>query len=271
MVNIIVPLLIVACIDRVSSFHASVKKIWPHSGDSKRKPISPLSPATHSLNLSPIHRHQLYAGGSEEEEKDYQSTRETQSSESVQEELSFAGKAEVIGYRTALVFASLGFAVSAAASLLEGTGLNTETIKSLHVDSQAARGWGSCLTVNEALPTLGSFALIIELINAIQWNLSTGEVPAFSLTSSENLDKAAGLFMAAICCREILLYGVAFKIEAVLAIVFIILQALDLGLSQAVCLDGLALSLLVLSVGKVFEPIGSDLRPNQSSFFLDGQ
>jgi hypothetical protein len=43
----------------------------------------------------------------------------------------------------------------------------------------------------------------------------------------------------------------------------------SIGFSEVALSGGLALSLLVLSVGKILEPLKDDLQPNQSAFFRD--
>jgi hypothetical protein len=208
-------------------------------------------------------------------------------------------KLEVCLYRLALTSASVAYATSQASKVLlvSGSGLSSETIASMEVNSHAILGWGILLSalfappylgaitdekkendvenalfllLNELLPTLASFAIVVEIINTIQQNLSQNTANFLSATS-DTLDSTTNLFICAICLREIGFFGVSYKAEAVLAIFFCVALTLNdsIGFSEPALTAGTAISLLVLSFGKVFEPIEDDLRPNKSAFFKD--
>jgi hypothetical protein len=128
------------------------------------------------------------------------------------------------------------------------------------------------LLLNELLPTLAGFAIIVEIVNVIQSNLSEGNVEFISSTS-DSLGNTTTIFISLICLREIGFFGAGYKAEAILAIFFCIALGLNdsLEFSELALTSGLALSLLVLSFAKVFEPLEDDLEPNQSAFFMDDQ
>lgn len=203
------------------------------------------------------------------------------------QEVSISQRFLVLGYRCTLFSVALGFSVSfAATTLLQGTGLGLDTLEWLQEASHAVLLWSTYLTgllapplsnhpaaadseqsdsisvllplLTQALRTLGVVAILIHLIG-VQDTLP------FEYSSLETLEIAA--ILSGICVREILFYGIAYKVEAVVALVFLLLQASN-QLPEAVTVGGLSLALLVLSVGKVFEPISSDLVPDQSAFFL---
>ena len=221
--------------------------------------------------------------------------------ESVPAPITIKQKAEVCLYRLTLISASVACASGQLSKLLlgagSGSGLPTETVAALEYNSHAILGWGILfsallappnldaitddkqendannalfLLLNELLPTLASFAIVVEIINTIQLNLSQGTAEFLSPTS-DTLDSTTNLFISLICFREIGFFGASYKAEAILAILFSIVLSLNdfIGFSELVLNGGLGLFLLVLSFGKIFEPIEDDLKPNQSAFFKD--
>eukprot|EP00978_Attheya_sp_CCMP212_P028521 scaffold98652_cov43-Attheya_sp.AAC.1 len=75
---------------------------------------------------------------------------------------------------------------------------------------------------------------------------------------------AATLATLGICVREVVFYGAAYKVEAIILASLLLLQPV-LPVSNIIP-GGIALALLVLSFGKLFEPLAEDLRPGQSTF-----
>eukprot|EP00551_Chaetoceros_affinis_P007252 CAMPEP_0203673502 /NCGR_PEP_ID=MMETSP0090-20130426/12738_1 /ASSEMBLY_ACC=CAM_ASM_001088 /TAXON_ID=426623 /ORGANISM="Chaetoceros affinis, Strain CCMP159" /LENGTH=198 /DNA_ID=CAMNT_0050539177 /DNA_START=315 /DNA_END=911 /DNA_ORIENTATION=- len=117
--------------------------------------------------------------------------------------------------------------------------------------------------VNNALPYLSSLAIVIKLINE---TLSLSIMPTLDEVSNE-------FFISAVCLREIGYFGAPYKVEAILALGLVFISSLGLnegiGFSDTILSSLLALCLLVLSFGKVFEPLQDDLHPNGSAFFRD--
>lgn len=208
-------------------------------------------------------------------------------------------KAEVLLYRITLISASTAYACIQLSNMLlgAGSGLSLEYITSIQQTSHAIVGWGILfaallappylgaitdtnekndannaffLLLNELLPNLAGFAIIVEVINTIQANLSQGTAEFLSATSP-SLDNTTNIFISFICLREIGFYGASYKAEAILAILFCLALGLNdsIGFSEVALTSGLGLSLLVLSFAKVFEPLEDDLEPNQSAFFKD--
>eukprot|EP00979_Chaetoceros_neogracilis_P003029 scaffold513_cov262-Chaetoceros_neogracile.AAC.16 len=216
-------------------------------------------------------------------------------------EISNKQKAEVVMYRITLISASTAYACGQLSNLLlgAGAGLSIDYITSVQQTSHSIVGWGIVsaallappylgastdpnkkndvsnalfLLLNELLPTLAGFAIIVEIVNVIQSNLSEGNVEFISSTS-DSLGNTTTIFISLICLREIGFFGAGYKAEAILAIFFCIALGLNdsLEFSELALTSGLALSLLVLSFAKVFEPLEDDLEPNQSAFFMDDQ
>ena len=215
-------------------------------------------------------------------------------------EITIKQKIEVILYRTTLISASVAYTFDQLSKLLSsagGSGIPTETLSNLEQTSHGILGWGILLSallappnlgaitdqrkendvdnalfllVNELLPTLASFAILVEIVNTIQHNLSQGTSEFLSATSG-TLDATTNIFIGAICLREIGFFGASYKAEAILAILLTVALSLNdmIGLSESALEGGLVLCLLVLSFGKVFEPIEDDVRPNNSAFFRD--
>ena len=215
-------------------------------------------------------------------------------------EITSKQKAEVVLYRITLISASIAYACGQLSNLLigaGGAGLSVDSIASIQQTSHIIVGWGILfaallappylgaitdtnknndmnnalfLLLNELLPTLAGFAIIVEVVNTIQTNLSQGTA-TFLSASSESLDNTTNIFISFICLREIGFFGAGYKAEAILAIIFCVAIGLNdsLGFSEVALTSGLGLSLLVLSFAKVFEPLEDDLEPNQSAFFMD--
>ena len=214
----------------------------------------------------------------------------------MKEEITLRQKADVIFYRIALISASSAYAVNQIVSLLNsggGAGIPEETLAGLQDNSYLAAEWGILLSalfappylgaitdtnkendvdnalfllLNELLPQLAGFAIFFEVVNLVQRNLSDGSV------GSTLLENTTSIFISLICLREIGFFGASYKAEAILAIFLCIGLGLNdvIGFSEISLTSSLALCLLVLSFGKVFEPIQDDLKPNKSAFFKEG-
>ncbi len=145
--------------------------------------------------------------------------------------------------------------------------------ENLGFDQEGLLGTGSILRgeerftwstlVNNALPYLSSLTILIKVVNEIH-----------SVAPNEILDEMTTFFISVICLREIGYFGAAYKVEAILAICLVLISSLGIdegiiGFPDAILSSLLALCLLVLSFGKVFEPLQDDLRPNGSAFFKD--
>jgi uncharacterized integral membrane protein len=135
--------------------------------------------------------------------------------------------------------------------------------------------------LNNALPILSSVTILFKLVSTIvSGNINeAANLESISTASiSSNMDQElfiSGIFIIAICAREIGYFGAGFKAEAILAIILVSTSLTGLndiiGIPDAVVSSVLALCLLVLSVGKVFEPLEDDIRPNGSLFFGENQ
>jgi len=218
-----------------------------------------------------------------------------------EEMVTFKQKIQVFSYRITLITASSAFIIGQLSKLLlvSSSGVSVESMIALEQNSHLILGWGILfaaliappnlgvvtdekdesdvgdailLFINKLLPGLASFALIVETLNAIQSNVSLGTI-GFLSAASDNLDKTTYLFICAICLREIGFFGALYKTEAIFAVTLCICSAFSLndriGFSELGLTSLIALCLLVLSFGKIFEPIEDDLRPNKSSFFKD--
>jgi hypothetical protein len=210
-------------------------------------------------------------------------------------------KVEVCLYRIALISASMAYTSGQLSQqlLTAGSGVPAESVAAIEQNAHAILGWGILLAallappnlgsitdqkeendvdnalfllLNELLPILASFAIVVEIVNTIQSNLSQGTADFLSGTS-DTLDNTTNLFICAICLREIGFFGASYKAEAILAILFCSILSLNdaIGFSDVALNSAIALCLLVLSFGKVFEPIEDDLRPNESNFFKDSR
>lgn len=205
-------------------------------------------------------------------------------------------KGEVLLYRLALISASTAYTCNLLSTGLvtsdSGAGLSLDFLYHLQNSSHVIFTWGILLAalvappnlgavtdtskkndfdnalfllLNELLPTLSGFAIIAEVVNKIQENLSDKS------TSLDSLDNIAMVLITLICFREVRFFGASYKAEAIFAIFCAVILALNelIGFSESALSGGLSLSLLVLSFGKIFEPLRDDLQPNQSAFFQD--
>ncbi len=215
------------------------------------------------------------------------------------DKLTIKQKVEVYLYRSFLASASVAYGTEQLFKLLltSGSGLSIQKISTIEQNSHAIVGWGILfsallaptylgaatdknrendvenaffLLLNELLPTLASFAIVVEIINTIQHNLSQSTAEFLSATS-DSLDSTTYLFISLISLREILFFGASYKAEAILAILFSIGLTLNdfIGFSEVTLTAGVSICLLVLSFGKAFEPIKDDVKPNKSAFFRD--
>uniref|UniRef100_A0A7S4WGG5 Uncharacterized protein n=1 Tax=Ditylum brightwellii TaxID=49249 RepID=A0A7S4WGG5_9STRA len=208
------------------------------------------------------------------------------------DEIDLKKRAQVLSYRSALIAASLGISGEQILKALLGTGLSAETITSVEFTAHAFSEWGILLTallapanitqrseandttnspvllLNKLLPLLAIFAIAFDIINNISSTLSNDAENVIS-ASPEPFSPISSIFVCAICLREIGYFGFFYKVEAILAIIFSATLGFNTGISEGVLAGGLALSLLVLSFGKVFEPIVDDLQINNSEFFRD--
>ena len=211
-------------------------------------------------------------------------------------------KGEVIMYRFSLLSSSIAYGTYWAITALElnsGSGIEPTKVQGLVDGSHTISSWGMLLSalfspaylvgaitdsdenndaqnailllLNEALPQLALFAIFVQIVNVVQTSLSSGDVDFLSTISSGSFDNTTNIFIVGICLREIGFYGIGYKAEAALAILlcFALVNNDQIGMSETALSAGLALSLLVLSFGKLFEPIKDDMRPNNSKFFQD--
>ena len=208
---------------------------------------------------------------------------------------SIESKGEVLLYRFCLLSASIGYTLYWAFIALDLSSISGVDAQRLAYTCHAVSTWGmllsalfsptylgaitdqnenndfknACLLVlNEALPQIASFAIIVQTVNLIQMSLSSGSIDFLTSISGGSLENTTIIFIVGISLREIGFYGFEYKAEAVLAIfIFFLLTLSDVGISETALSTCLALCLLVLSFGKLFEPIKDDLRPNESKFF----
>jgi len=207
-------------------------------------------------------------------------------------------KANVIFYRIALISASSAYAITQIVGILRsggGAGLSVESLASLQDNSIIAGEWGILLSallvpphlsaisdtnkedgvdnrlllkLNELLPQLSCIGIFFEVVNFIPQHLWDG-----TLLGATFLHQITSILISLICLREIGFFGAFYKVEAILAIIVCIGLGLNdrnvMGLSEVALTSALALCLLVLSFGKIFEPIKDDLAPNQSAFFQE--
>jgi hypothetical protein len=112
------------------------------------------------------------------------------------------------------------------------------------------------LLLNQIIQKSAIIAVASKIINSITGISFNGfdEIVSFS-------------FICVICLREIIYYGAAYKVEAIFAIILSLLHVL--GINDYFVAVTLSLALMVLSVGKVFEPLKDDLQRNGSQFFIN--
>ena len=214
---------------------------------------------------------------------------------------SVKSKGEVFLYRTSLILSSIAYGTYWAVTALElssGSGIDSTKVQGLTDSSHTLSSWGMLLSalsspaylgaitdsdenndahnailllLNEALPQLALFAIFVQIVNVVQSSLSSGNVDFISTISSGSFENTTNIFIVGICLREIGFYGIGYKAEAALAILLCLALVLNdqIGMSETALSAGLALCLLVLSFGKLFEPFEDDMRPNYSKFFQD--
>lgn len=193
-------------------------------------------------------------------------------------------------YRFCLLLASIGYTLYWIFIALDLSSTTGDDVQRLAHTSHAISTWGMLLSalfsptylgaitdpderndfknaclllLNDALPQLASFAIIVQILNVIQTSMCSGSLDFFTSISGGSLENTTNIFVVGIRLREIGFYGVEYKAEAVLAIfICFVLTLSDIGMSDAVLSAFLGLCLLVLS-----EPIKDDMRPNESRFF----
>jgi len=250
-------------------------------------------PATNSFQLATSSFQQKF-----QQMKDPNAETDEETSDAISG-ITIKQKVEVLLYRITLISASTAYACIQLSNIFlgPGSGLSLEYITSIQQTSHAIVGWGILfaallappylgaitdtnekndannaffLLLNELLPNFAGFAIIVEVVNTIQANLSQGTAEFLSATS-QSLDNTTNIFISFICLREIGFFGASYKAEAILAILFCVALGFNdsIGFSEMALTSGLGLSLLVLSFAKVFEPLEDDVEPNQSAFFKD--
>lgn len=224
--------------------------------------------------------------------------------------IDWKNKSQVLFYRSSLIIASLAYAgiQIMQSSFLENSGLSRTSVENFGHMSGSLFTWTIIATalssppnlevdllcndndkngdskkdnatrnslfllLNESLPKLALFTLLLNIGDTFIFHQAT------TISTSTTM---SNLFISAICVREVIFFGAAYKAEAIFAILAIIISA-SIGIhgsnpqfsviaqspSSPLSL-GLALCLLVLSFGKIFEPLSDDLIPNDSAFFRD--
>uniref|UniRef100_A0A7S4IX03 Uncharacterized protein n=1 Tax=Odontella aurita TaxID=265563 RepID=A0A7S4IX03_9STRA len=207
-------------------------------------------------------------------------------------------RVRVLSYRICLILASLGYAGVAIDTFLVGAGnigLSGDAITAFGVTASHLAGWMAgasallaprgndeggigvaseaeasgggaeiaALIIDSALPIAAALALIVQII-VVFFNTESG-IPSYLGDLSSELSSAS---IALVCAREMVYFGVSYKAEAAIALLLLFLEPTLGGTETPLALSAcLALSLLVLSVAKIFEPIIEDLRPGGSRFF----
>lgn len=215
--------------------------------------------------------------------------------------ISAPDRVRVLLYRTCLVLASVGYAGIALKGFLGSAGsigLSDSAVAALGESSSSLAGWMvgvsallaprgadsgidgadseetsvggvevATLAIDSALPIAAASSLLVRVVCA-----TTGaeNVALIGDLSSE----LSAVSIALVCAREMAYFGVGYKVEAAIAFFLLFLEPVLGGSASEMPLAfsaGLALSLLVLSFAKVFEPVVEDLRPGGSQFFAEGQ
>jgi len=205
-------------------------------------------------------------------------------------EITFMGRTRVLSYRLLLTGLAMAFTTNAIIpTLLEGSGIDTSSIEPL---TRNAIAWMSAACVlcvpraginNEILSMLfaplGITLLCIQVVlNAVLFSDPVVMDENINMLSMIMAAKAGDhvltvLALCLICIREILFFGLAYKVEAALSVPLLLTSLLlsnddDMSATLHV-LTALTVSLLAAS--KVFEPILEDHRPGFSAFLLVNQ
>mmetsp|Transcript_354 Transcript_354/g.472 ORF Transcript_354/g.472 Transcript_354/m.472 type:complete len:315 (-) Transcript_354:324-1268(-) len=266
---------------------------------------TPLAPAAHPLGLTKNkHRH---CGGVRSERSD---RRRLNRMVSLDSDDNFVGQGEdvptsnrtatdgvnndessispfqrvrILTYRTFLITSALLLTVMAVfgSNFLSGTGIDEAAIAnwadgllpfaaglSLLLAPMPSEGLGRAARV--VTTSLGAAAVFSTA------SASTGVGIAQSADSFGDLQHI--LFVAslmAISMREIYYFGIAYKVEAVVAMLTLPLLLVDVGAYAGniypVAVPLCALAVDVLAVGKVFEPCREDYVKSNSEFFVAGE
>jgi len=172
-------------------------------------------------------------------------------------------------YRLLLLGSAGAWTGLAVLPLLEGSGLSsTDTL-----EVNMSMGWKFMLgaaAVVAPLPSVDSKSksnLPFLALSCV--GVSTLLLLSLSIMFQEGMMDTATQVVATmatlgICVREVVFYGAAYKVEAIILASLLLLQPV-LPVSNIVP-GGIALALLVLSFGKLLEPLEEDLRPGQSTF-----
>jgi hypothetical protein len=187
--------------------------------------------------------------------------------------LSLIERIQILSYRTALSASSLLIAALAICSgdVLAGTG----------VDGASTVEW-----VESVTPLSVGITLLLAPIPNNDFGrvtlTSLGIVSVASVVASTVLEASSAvvdvqrvlvvLSLVSICIREIFYFGLAYKVEAVVALVmlpvtFMMTSDQAIGISLPVC----ALAMNVLAAGKIFEPCAEDFERSNSEFLAGGK
>lgn len=183
--------------------------------------------------------------------------------------ISLIERIRILSYRTALSVSSLLITALAICSgdILSGTG----------VDGSLVMGWVESVMPLTAgmtillapVPNNGSSRVISNALGIVTIASAITSALFGAGSSFEDVHRLlVSLCLASICIREIFYFGLAYKVEAAVALValpFTIVMTSSqevVGISLPVC----ALAMDVLAAGKLFEPCMEDFERSNSEF-----
>eukprot|EP00978_Attheya_sp_CCMP212_P024524 scaffold77179_cov34-Attheya_sp.AAC.1 len=209
---------------------------------------------------------------SEGDSQNYSSTEDMSTSEDDDDDGGGVtlGQGIRVGLYRLLLLGSAGACTGLAVlPLLEGSGLSsTDTL-----EMNMSMGWKFMLgaaAILAPLPSVDSkFKSNLPFIALSCVGASTVLLLSLPIMFQESMMETATQVVATmatlgICVREVVFYGAAYKVEAIILASLFLLQPV-LPVSNIIP-GGIALALLVLSFGKLLEPLEEDLRPGQSTF-----
>lgn len=188
--------------------------------------------------------------------------------------ISLIERIRILSYRTALSVSSLLITALAICSgdVLSGTG----------VDGSSVVGW-----VESVMPlTAGMTILLAPVSNNFFSRVISNSLGIVTIASAiasivfgagsnfeDNQRVLVSLCLAGICIREIFYFGLAYKVEAAVALValpFTLVMTSDRQAAE-ISLPVCALAMDVLAAGKIFEPCIEDFERSNSEFLAGGK
>ena len=195
-------------------------------------------------------------------------------------EITLMDRAWVLSYRLLLTGLAMAFTTNAfVPTLLEGSGVDTSSIEPWTRNAIAWMSTACVLCVprggiNDNIASslfvpLGISSLSLQIVNLV---LVDGAADKNVLALVMAGDITTVLALCLVCVREILFFGLTYKVEAALSIPLLLVSLLFLDTSSPGTLKVLtALTISLLAASKALEPVLEDLRPGFSAFLVDKQ